>query len=227
MLSIYSRCWLCQQPLQLIKQGICSYCMRTLPSKPCCCPRCGLPSGDPLSSCGRCLQRPPPWQTLVFAADYRPPISTLVKRFKFQRTPELAPTLARLLLLQWLQAYREQALNKPEIILAVPLHHIRCWRRGYNQTDLLARRLAYWLECEYRPKALCRIRATLPQQQLLARLRRRNLRGAFRCNSNLAGRHVALLDDVVTTGSTVAEIALMLQKQGVASLQIWCICRTL
>lgn len=227
MLSIYSRCWLCQQPLQLIRQGICSYCIKTLPLKPCCCPCCGLPSGDPLSPCGRCQQQPPLWQRLVFAASYRPPISTLVKRFKFQRTPELAPTLARLLLLQWLQAHREQALNKPEIILAVPLHHRRCWQRGYNQTDLLAQRLAYWLGCEYHPTALCRIRATLPQQQLLARLRRRNLRGAFRCISNLAGRHVALLDDVVTTGSTVAEIAALLQKQGVASLQIWCICRTL
>ncbi|MBS0976133.1 DNA utilization protein GntX, partial [Serratia rubidaea] len=65
------------------------------------------------------------------------------------------------------------------------------------------------------------------QQRLTARQRRRNLRGAFRCDEDLAGRHVALLDDVVTTGSTAAEIAALLQAQGVASLQIWCICRTL
>jgi ComF family protein len=173
------------------------------------------------------LQKPPPWQALVFATDYRPPLSTLIKRLKFHRTPALAATLARLILLHWLNAHREQHLQKPEIILAVPLQNKRCWRRGYNQSDLLARPLAHWLGCEYRPTALRRIRATQPQQQLIARLRRRNLRGAFRCDENLAGRHVALIDDVVTTGSTVSEIAALLQKSGVASLQIWCVCRTL
>ncbi|NYA44867.1 DNA utilization protein GntX [Serratia fonticola] len=227
MLPIHSRCWLCRQPLRLVQQGICSYCLRTLPAKPCCCPVCGLPSGDPHQPCGRCLQKAPPWQALVFVSDYRPPISTLVKNFKFQQTPALAPTLARLILLHWLQAHREQHLNRPEVILAVPLQDKRCWRRGYNQSELLALPLARWLGCEYRPAALRRIRATAPQQQLIARLRRRNLRGAFRCDENLAGKHVALLDDVVTTGSTMAEIATLLQKQGIASLQIWCVCRTL
>lgn len=227
MLPIHSRCWLCRQPLRLMQQGICSYCLRTLHAKPCCCPVCGLPSGDPHQPCGRCLQKAPPWQALVFVADYRPPISTLVKNFKFQQTPALAPTLARLILLHWLQAHREQHLNRPEVILAVPLQDKRCWRRGYNQSELLALPLARWLGCEYRPAALRRIRATAPQQKLIARLRRRNLRGAFRCDENLAGKHVALLDDVVTTGSTMAEIATLLQKQGVASLQIWCVCRTL
>ena len=227
MLPIHSRCWLCRQPLRLMQQGICSYCLSTLPAKPCCCPVCGLPSGDPHQPCGRCLQKAPPWQALVFVADYRPPISTLVKNFKFQQTPALAPTLARLILLHWLQAHREQHLNRPEVILAVPLQDKRCWRRGYNQSDLLAQPLARWLGCEYRPAALRRIRATAPQQQLIARLRRRNLRGAFRCDDNLAGMHVALLDDVFTPGSTMADIATLLQKQGVASLQIWCVCRTL
>lgn len=110
----------------------------------------------------------PPWQALVFVSDYRPPISTLVKNFKFQQTPALAPTLARLILLHWLQAHREQHLNRPEVILAVPLQDKRCWRRGYNQSELLALPLARWLGCEYRPGALRRIRATAPQQKLIA-----------------------------------------------------------
>lgn len=227
MLSIHGRCWLCRQPLKLMRHGICSYCQGQLPVKPLCCPCCGLPSGDPHQACGRCLQHPQPWQRLVFVTDYCPPLSTLIKRFKFQYAPELAPVLARLLLLHWLRAYREQSLHKPQILLAVPLQDRRCWRRGYNQSDLLAKCLAHWLGCEYRPAALRRIRATSPQQQLTARQRRRNLRGAFRCDEKLAGLHVALLDDVVTTGSTVAEIAKLLHKQGIASLQIWCLCRTL
>ncbi|ATA20126.1 ComF family protein [Gibbsiella quercinecans] len=226
MLSICGRCWLCRQPLRLAAQGICSYCLPPLLATQPCCPRCGLPA-DPRYICGRCLQRPPPWQRMVFVADYRPPLSQLIQKFKYHHAPELAPTLARLLLLRWLQTRREQYLNNPEIIVAVPLQRKRAWRRGYNQTDLLARPLARWLGCEYRPAALRRVRAATPQRQLTARQRRRNLRGAFRCEDDLAGRHVALLDDVVTTGSTVAEIAKLLRQQGVASLQIWCICRTL
>lgn len=168
-----------------------------------------------------------PWQALVFVNDYAAPLRQLIKKFKFQHTPELAPLLARLILLNWQQAHREQYLNRPDIILAVPLQAKRCWRRGYNQSDLLARPLAHWLGCDYRPAALSRVRKTAPQQRLSARARRRNLRGAFRCHEAMAGRHVALLDDVVTTGSTVMEIAKLLQQQGAASIQIWCVCRTL
>lgn len=227
MLSIHSRCWLCRQPLCLSRHGICSYCLRHLPAKPLCCPCCGLPAGDAAHPCGRCLQRPPPWQALVFVGDYVAPLRQLIKKFKFQHAPELAPLLARLILLNWQRAHREQYLNRPDVILAVPLQAKRCWRRGYNQSDLLARPLAHWLGCDYRPAALRRVRKTAPQHRLPARMRRRNLRGAFRCHEPLAGRHVALLDDVVTTGSTVAEITRLLLRQGAASIQIWCVCRTL
>lgn len=151
----------------------------------------------------------------------------LGKRFKFHRAPELAPALARLMLLRWQQARREQYLNRPDLILAVPLHATRCWRRGYNQSDLLARPLAHWLGCAYRPAALRRVRKTALQQRLSASARRRNLQRAFACNVPVAGRHIALVDDVVTTGSTVSEIAALLRRQGAASVQIWCVCRTL
>lgn len=227
MLSIRSRCWLCRQPLQLIQHGICSYCLRHLPAKPLCCPRCALPASSPLLPCGRCLQHPPSWQRLVFASNYISPLSLLVKIFKFHHAPELAPTLARLMLLSWLQARRELYLDKTDLILAVPLQAKRCWHRGYNQSDLLAWPLAYWLSCTYRPAALRRISNALPQQQLSASGRRRNLRSAFDYDEKVAWRHIALLDDVATTGSTLAEIATLLHRQGAASLQIWYICRTL
>ena len=78
-------------------------------------------------------------------------LSQLVKRFKFHHAPELAPALTRLMLLRWQLARREQYLNRPDLILAVPLHASRCWRRGYNQSDLLARPLARWLGCPIGP----------------------------------------------------------------------------
>ncbi|PLR35936.1 DNA utilization protein GntX [Chimaeribacter californicus] len=226
MLTIGGLCWLCRMPLHLSRHGICSYCLRQLALPPAC-PRCGLPSASRDVPCGRCLRRPPPWQALVAVTDFRPPLSHLVHQLKFSQTPELAPVLARLLLLRWLDAHRHGRVVRPHHLISVPLHRHRQWRRGYNQSDLLAVPLARWLGCGYRKDTLQRLRATPAQRTLTAARRRRNLRGAFDCRQNLAGCHVALLDDVVTTGSTVAEICALLNRAGVASIQIWCLCRTL
>ncbi|MEE3652453.1 MULTISPECIES: DNA utilization protein GntX [unclassified Brenneria] len=233
MLTIAALCWLCRSPLYRSQQGICSYCQRRLSPTPVCCPRCGLPTGDPTRQCGRCLKNPPPWQSITFVGDYVPPLNALIKQFKFNGKTELAPALARQLLLRWLAAYREQALLtprrlfRPDRIVTVPLHQRRHWSRGFNQTELLARPLAHWLGCDYEPRAIRRIRQTPLQQKLSASARRGNLRGAFRCHASLPGKQVVLLDDVVTTGSTAAEISRLLLAQGAAGVQVWCLCRTL
>lgn len=233
MLTIAAHCWLCRMPLYHSRHGICSLCQRHLPPFPQCCPRCGLPTGDPARQCGRCLQNPPPWQSLTFVSDYIPPLNTLVKLFKFHGKTELAPVLARQLLLRWLTSYRERALLAPspllwpDLLVTVPLHKHRHWARGFNQTELLARPLAHWLSCAYEPQALRRLRQTRIQQQLGANERRQNLQGAFACDAILTGKQVVLLDDVVTTGSTAAEVSRVLLAQGAASVQVWCLCRTL
>lgn len=172
-------------------------------------------------------ERPPNWESLTFVSDYAPPLSGLIKKLKFNGTTPLAPALARLLLLRWLDAFRHGKVIKPDRIISVPLHRWRHWRRGYNQTDLLAQPLARWLNCHYSNMTLQRIRATPPQQKLNATARRENMQGIFRCKETIRGQHIALLDDVVTTGSTLNEIAKLLWAEGIASLQVWCICRTL
>ncbi|EEQ04928.1 Predicted amidophosphoribosyltransferase [Yersinia bercovieri ATCC 43970] len=177
--------------------------------------------------CGRCLRAPPEWGSLTFVSDYAPPLNGLIKKLKFNGATQLAPALARLLLLHWLDAWRQGKVIKPERVISVPLHRWRHWRRGYNQTDLLAQPLARWLNCHYSNMTLQRIRATSPQRQLNATARRENIRGIFRCMEPIRGQHIALLDDVVTTGSTLNEIAKLLWAEGIASLQVWCICRTL
>ena len=227
MLTIASRCWLCQCPLQVAVQGICSLCQKHLPAPPPCCPRCGLPASGGHLECGRCLQKPPPWDAMIFASPYEPPVSGLVLRLKFSHQPELDTALARLLLLRWQARWRANTLPRPDIILSVPLHQKRYFSRGYNQSELLARPLARWLHSDFRPHAISRDRPTTPQQSLSELERKWNLRKAFTCHENLRGKHVMLLDDVVTTGSTVREISKILRNQGVASLQIGCICRTL
>lgn len=227
MINITSQCWLCQQSLRIPSHGICCFCLRRLPVLTMCCPRCGLPSANARKPCARCLEQPPCWQSIIFIGDYHPPFSTLIKKIKFSKTTQLAPLLARLLLFKWLDAYRNGLVCKPDRIICVPLHQNRCWKRWFNQTALIAQPLARWLNCSYRSNILQRLRATPPQKLLSATARKHNLQRAFHLSQLLTGQHIALLDDVVTTGSTVTEISKMLMARGAMSVQVWCICRTL
>lgn len=227
MLAIPGRCWLCRLPLARPTWGICSCCTASLLQPLACCLQCGLPALSGHLPCGRCLQRAPGWDTMAYVTDYLPPLSTLIHHLKFTGTPSLAPALARLLLLRILAARREGKLHLPDAILSVPLHHTRAWRRGYNQSALIATPLSRWLGLEHYPSAIKRIRASPAQHTLTAKERKRNLKGIFRVEIPVAGRHMAIVDDVVTTGSTVAEIARLLKRQGAATVQVWCLCRTL
>lgn len=227
-MSFFSaRCWLCLLPLTLPHHGICHQCYASLPTRVPCCLRCGLPSEHPLHPCGRCLQHPPPWQHLISVSDYCPPLNLLIQRLKYQQEWSLATALARLLLLSYLDARRVRLLPKPDILTIVPLHRQRQWLRGFNQSDLLARPLAHWLGCSYIPSLITRQYNTPPQWGLSAQQRRHNLRKAFQCLHPVPQRHILLIDDVVTTGTTLKEICQPLQRQGSLSIQILCLCRTL
>ncbi|MEG5460202.1 DNA utilization protein GntX [Enterobacter kobei] len=227
MLTVPGLCWLCKMPLALSAWGVCSVCTRSLERRITTCPQCGLPAANRYLPCGRCLKKPPPWSALVAVDDYVRPLSRLIHALKFSGQSSLAPPLARLLLLAVLQARRTRALPKIDMVVNVPLYRRRHWRRGYNQSDLLCRPLARWLGCRYTASALTRVHATAVQHQLNARLRKRILKNAFRLELAVNGLHIAIVDDVVTTGSTVAELSRLLLQSGAASVQVWCLCRTL
>jgi ComF family protein len=214
-------------PLALSAWGFCSVCTRSLEGRIAGCPQCGLPAVSRALPCGRCLKKSPPWSALVAVDNYAPPLSGLIHKLKFAGQSVLAQPLARLLLLAVLQARRTRALPRVDAIVNVPLYRRRQWRRGYNQSDLLCRPLARWLGCSYPASALTRVQATAIQHQLNARLRKRNLKNAFRLELAVKGLHIAIVDDVVTTGSTVAELSRLLLRSGAASVQVWCLCRTL
>lgn len=154
MLPIPPGCWLCAMPLAFAIHGLCSVCLRQLLVHPACCPRCGLPAGCSRHQCGRCLRRPPPWQRLIAVSAWQPPLSQLVNRLKFYRATALAVMLARLLLLRWLQQRRESGLQRPDLLLTVPLHHYRAWQRGYNQLEEIAQRLVRWCHAAMRHRPL-------------------------------------------------------------------------
>lgn len=106
MVIIENYCLLCNQPLAIAAHGICGFCERGLPEMPPVCRRCGLPLVTPEPECGRCLQSPPPWQSLLAVTGYQPPLAALVHRLKYSGQTHIARALARLLLRQVLAAYR-------------------------------------------------------------------------------------------------------------------------
>jgi ComF family protein len=188
------------------------------------CPRCGKPeTGGEI--CGGCQTHPPSWDHAIVPFPYAPPVDDLLRQFKFHN--RLAA--GRLLTQRWLEAFqsRPDAVTHalPDCIIPVPLHPKRIRERGYNQSLELLRTLAPTLGVPIRPDAAQRVRATPAQMGLSAKDRQHNLDGAFVINMPLP-RHIALFDDVITTGSTLAELSKTARAAGAEVIEIWAIART-
>jgi len=203
------------------KGNLCAGCRGDLPRPGHVCTACALPlsSADPL--CGQCLRNPPPWDGVTAALAYGFPVDRLVCRFKFRR--DFA--CGHLLGCEMLDAIRLAGLQRPDLLIPVPLHRRRHVARTFNQADLLARQVGRALAVPVRGTLLLRVRATRAQSGLDAAGRQRNTRGAFRCSRRapeaLAGRHVALVDDVMTTGATLLECTKTLRNAGVTRVSLW------
>ena len=185
------------------------------------CLLCDAPAGHIPNLCGACaaaLVRLPPHQPFV-AFPYTPPISTLVQWMKFDACLPAALTLGSLLA----EAVVEGRLLIPDALLPVPLHARRLRSRGFNQAFEVARPLARWLDRPLLSSACIRVRATRPQSSLqTARERRDNVAGVFRVRRCLDGLDtVAIIDDVLTTGATVLELARVLRGAGVRRVLVW------
>jgi ComF family protein len=223
---------------------LCQPCWESLPQLPTVCPGCALPLplspsdqrvpllvAAPRSSlrCGQCLQHGANIHSTVAAFDYTAPISGLISDFKYHR--KLAPgrVLSNLLADKLTQHYMSATL--PELLVPVPLHPRRLRERGYNQAALIAGDLSRALAIPMATNVLSRQRLTPPQQGLSAELRKQNLRGAFVVTDAKAlqlYQRVAVVDDVVTTMSTVREVARVLKASNAKlDVHVWCLGRTL
>lgn len=214
------RCFHCEAKLALANHAFCSRCLQTLANSAYC-GHCGANLLENATACGECLKNEPKWHKMVRVASYQKPLSHWIHLFKFERQYWLDQGLARLLLLAVQTARREHHLRLPEVLMPVPLFPLRHWQRGYNQAELVARPLAQWLNIPLDTTSLQRIKHTPPQRELSASKRRHNLRNAFRYQPCQDYQRVAIIDDVVTTGSTLNEISLLLLKQGVKEIQVW------
>jgi ComF family protein len=215
-----ARCVLCGAPGEQ-DLDLCAECLRQLPWIEHRCDRCAIPLPQN-GICGACLQHPPQFDYCLAPLRYEGTASELITGLKFHQQLGSARLLAALLS-RFLQ---QQGAERPQWILPVPLHPSRLRERGFNQSLELARYLARATGCALSTHHCQRVRPTAPQSTLPKRERRRNLRGAFRLVRPLDCRHLALVDDVVTTGSTVNELSLVLKQAGVERVDVWCLART-
>ena len=190
------------------------------------CRRCALPTPAGAPVCGTCLVSAPPFDAALACFDYRAPWDRLITAFKFHAAIELAPFFAAALI----DEERRRAAPRPELIVPVPLASARLRERGYNQAWVLARRVARSLGVAAEAQLLLRVRETAHQLDLPPASREGNVRGAFavepRRRAEIAGRRIAVVDDVMTTGSTAAEIARVLKQAGAAEVDVWVLART-
>lgn len=214
-------CLLCGDPGR-DGMDLCGACAASLPRLKAACLRCGTPlSGAVDLVCGACQRRPPPFLAVRSAFRYEEPVSHLICALKFGARHPCARLLGGLL-----ADHLCDVEEKPEAILPVPLHSSRYRARGFNQSIEIARVVARRLEIPLDLHACRRIRATVAQSSLPANQRHENLRGAFAVRAGVAYRHVAILDDVMTTGATVTELSGTLLKAGVEKVEVWTCART-
>ncbi|WP_079203621.1 ComF family protein [Pseudomonas sp. CC6-YY-74] len=219
-------CLLCDEPADSAN-SLCVSCESELPWLGARCQVCALPLPHAGLTCGGCLKRPPRFDRVEAPWRYAFPVDSLITRFKHQAKWPLGRLLGELLSQHLLHAFGE-GLTRPDLLLPVPLAERRQRQRGFNQAALLAQWLSEQLHLPLQQHWLQRVIDTPAQQQLDAATRKRNLRRAFALapKSQVSGLHLALVDDVLTTGATAESLARLLKKAGATRVDIYCLART-
>ena len=215
-------CILCSRPSRG-RRELCNDCTRDLPWNRHACPRCALPvpAESGAAFCGACLKSPPPWDSAASPLLYDWPLDQLLQCFKFHSDLATGQLLGELLA-DFLAA---SSAPRPDVLIPVPLHNARLRERGFNQALELSHPVSRRLQLRLDHRACLRRKNTAAQSKLDARERRRNLRDAFEVRTSLQGAHAGILDDVVTTGATVAALSRALREAGAARITVWSLAR--
>ena len=219
-------CLLCDEGTHS-RRSICEACETELPWLIDQCECCALPMPMSDMLCGPCSQGGPAFNQVIAPWLYDFPIDALVTRFKHQGKWPLGRLLAELLS-QTLHYRFDEGLERPDLMIPVPLAHKRLRQRGYNQAAMLANWLGQHLQLPVEEHLVRRVKNTPAQQGLNAKARKSNLRDAFVLTdpATLLNRHVALIDDVMTTGSTADTLARLLMSGGARKVSVYCLART-
>lgn len=206
---------------------ICMACETDLPWLGDHCQGCALPLPSAGLTCSQCMNQPPAFERVIAPWTYSFPIDSLITRFKHSAKWPFGHLLAELLA-QALQHHFDDDLPRPDLLLPVPLATRRLRQRGFNQAAMLARWLGNRLALPCDERLLLRTQDTSAQQDLNAQARKKNLRHAFALApaASFKGRHLALVDDVLTTGATGQALARLLMDAGAARVDVYCLART-
>ena len=219
------RCILCGSP-GFSDMDICEVCYHDLPWIGSACTQCAIPlakhSGDHLK-CGLCLKKPPAFDRSLSLFSYEKEAVTLIHQLKFNEKLPVSRLLGGMLA----DVVQRSGIELPDCILPVPLYKKRLKQRGFNQSTELARPVANAFSIPLDLQSVNRVRDTQSQTGLDKKQRRKNIRAAFEIVEPLHVKHVAIVDDVVTTTSTVNELARILRRAGVRRVDVWSIARAI
>jgi ComF family protein len=186
------------------------------------CDTCALPITEG-QRCGACLSHPPAYDHVCAPYTYAFPLDALVQALKYRGMLAIAPlfggTIARSL--------ADDLGERPDVIVPMPLADARLRERGFNQAQEIARHIAKLTGVTLMPRACRKVRDTAPQAALPWKARAKNMRKAFVCDEDFTGRHVAVVDDVMTTGATLNELARNLKQAGATRVTGLIVARTL
>lgn len=209
------------------KLAVCMPCYKELPILPQHCTRCALfiPTMKGASlQCAKCQMHPPAYRKVMALFPYEPPIVHLLLNLKFSQKLNYAQTFGEIMTDRIRQIwYKNKPL--PDLILPVPLHISRLKERGFNQTLEIARPIAKVLNIPIDTSGVRRLKKTKAQSGLNAKDRKTNLRDAFRAEKNYSGLKIAILDDIVTTGTTIQSLSVCLQENGAENIDVWAVAR--
>lgn len=181
------------------------------------CPMCALPSSQG-EVCGQCLKHPPLFTRTTAVFSYSYPVNKLIQAMKYHEQIPLARAFAGKL--------AQHIDTMPDYVIAMPLHPEKLQARGFNQSQLLAAAIAKQRHCPLLTHACQRVRNTVAQSSLPRKERAKNMRDAFRCDLDLTGKHIALVDDVLTTGASLNALAAAVQARGATQIEAWVVART-
>lgn len=212
------RCALCaiQQP-----GNLCHTCESSLPElDPNCCTRCLTPLST-FTYCGACLNTPPLWHHITAGYRYAFPVDLMIQKLKYGLDLTLTPILANFIVTK---INRNQP---PDAIVPVPLHPEKIKARGFNQAIEISRYVSKQTGIPVLSNICIRVKNTPSQTELPWKERQQNVRDAFKCESDLTNKHIAILDDVMTSGATANALAKEIIKRGAAKVSVWVVARSL
>ncbi len=212
------------------QRDLCRKCQLELPVSSHTCSQCGI-ALPPITlyqyRCAQCIKHLPYFNDTVVGFDYQTPINFWLKQFKFHKKGLYARILTEIYAEKLIKILEHHPENRPQVLIPMPLHWRRITQRGFNQAYMIAQQLSQKLQIPIsRHSCVTRIKYTQPQSKLNQQSRHRNMRGAFYVQNLSEIQHVAIIDDIITTGNTVNELSRELKKQGVQHVSIWALART-